>query len=59
MLPQVLALHKNGVSIEPRVIQYSMRLANGSTITVDGCHFLSFGMTELNHLTNYNYIGGG
>jgi hypothetical protein len=36
---------------------YILELENHTSITISGCHFNSYGMTELNHLTNYNYIG--
>ena len=39
--------------------RWSLRLANGATISISGCYFNSYGMTELNHLTDYNTIGGG
>lgn len=36
---------------------YDIELNDRLTITITGCHFTSYGSTELNHLTNYDYIG--
>lgn len=36
---------------------YTLTLEDGTVITITGCHFGSYNTTELNHLTNYDYIG--
>lgn len=38
---------------------YTLELDDHLTITITGCHFNSYGSTELNHLTSYDYVGGG